>query len=557
MSAYSDRSNILFPPSMAFLATPGTAGGYWDALDRYSIYSDSTLTTLAVVDGPVGAIRDKSGNGNHLIQPNATLRPTLRLWSDGRTYVEFDGINDALYASFAQVQPVSVATFLRFPDFSGVTEIIADGYFNATTGSPNTQNLLTRGTTTTPQTPTSRAITQASPTASLTNLNNNPSGNAFTAFQEYNGASSGSHDDDRPMLMVNSGTNAPQGVTLGRRAGYQNSGDLHAKFHFFGRVQMGRSFTTKERRQIFAFNEARRPTDITETIFTCGDSIMNTPLFADSVPEKLRQLLVTAGVTNKAIFNENVSTSRSHSAWAKAGAGPTTVAIAGNSLPAAVTPVALTIVTPLDIGGQSLSGPLALVSNTFVSGTLTTNNGTVVPGQMNVAGAGVYSFTRDVAGTTALDVSSGAVFTVNRHRRAKVKRIICTATNNTADARALTDIQALAAQGEAYIIGPTMSRTVASGSTAYIANRTLCSTLATQYGVRFLDYHAFARDTVNANGAWMMLGMTPDANNAADIAAGIMPRLFTYDDLHPNALFTGVTAQRLYNDLHAAPFNWF
>lgn len=51
-----------------------------DADDSSTMYTDSTLTTLAVADGdPVGGWRDKSGNNRHALQSDGTKKPALKL----------------------------------------------------------------------------------------------------------------------------------------------------------------------------------------------------------------------------------------------------------------------------------------------------------------------------------------------------------------------------------------------------------------------------------------------------------------------------------------------
>jgi len=341
------------------------------------------------------------------------------------------------------------------------------------------------------------------------------------------------------------------GIIIGGRAGFSGSADQLAKLDFFGGGIVNRLTTVTEKRQIQAFDAARRPRDLVETIFTTGDSIFNMPTFAQAIPEKLRQLLNTNGITNIAIYNENVSSSRTYNAWSKIGAGSTNIALSGNSLPAAVSAVTATIVQP-NGGSAGLSGPLALVSGVGVSGILTTDDGTRVPGVLWATASGVYNFTRDVAGTGALAVSSGALFLVTRHSRTNVKRIINTGTNNPTDARAFTDIVDIVAQGsDAFIVCPTMAQTTLPGSASYIANRALCAALIAKYGApRVFDYFGYALNT-GPGGWWQDMSMTPDANNQSDIDAGIMPRLLVTDGLHPSDTATTGFSVKIYSMIHA------
>jgi hypothetical protein len=539
------------------LFSDGSAGGWWDVSDPSTLFSDTAMTTPATLGGAVAAVRDKSGNGNTLLQATLAKRPILSQTADGRLYLAFDGVSHFMGASFTAAQPLSRALHIRLPSISASTQMICDGYYAAGSGTVNTQAQLQRTNLTSPATNTSHAFLLSAGSSVNTDLGHIPIGAAETAFLDFNGATSYAGDDDWPVVVRNPGTASPNGIIIAGRAGYSGGADQLAKLDFFGAVHIGRLLTTTEKRQIQAFNDARRPADIVETIVTCGDSIFNMPTFAQAIPEKLRQLWVTNGVTNKALYNENVSSSRTHNAWAKEGAGVTTVALSGNSLPAAVSAVALTIVTPLDSGGtQALSGPLALQTSGGISGTQTTDDGTQVPGVMWATASGVYNFTRDVAGTGAKAVASGATFTVNRHRRTSVKRIINTGTNNPTDARALSDIQALAAQGSDFlIVGPTISQTTLAGTAPYIASRALCATLAAQYGSRFFDYFAYALNT-GAGGWWADMSMVPDASNQAEIDAGKMPSLLVTDGLHPSNTATTGFANKIYSILHSTLGWW-
>lgn len=83
--------------SPASLFSNGEEGAWYDPSDLSTLFEEDG-TTPASVDGPVGKILDKSGNGNHLIQTTETKCPTLRL-AGGLYYLEFDGIDDGLQAS--------------------------------------------------------------------------------------------------------------------------------------------------------------------------------------------------------------------------------------------------------------------------------------------------------------------------------------------------------------------------------------------------------------------------------------------------------------------------
>lgn len=80
-----------------------TKGAWYDPSDLTSMFQNSNGTTAVAVGDPVGYIADKSGNGYHAIQATAGLRPVLRQDAQGRYYLETDGSDDILVASFTAV----------------------------------------------------------------------------------------------------------------------------------------------------------------------------------------------------------------------------------------------------------------------------------------------------------------------------------------------------------------------------------------------------------------------------------------------------------------------
>jgi len=60
------------------ILTEAGPGAWYDPSDLTTLFQDSAGTTpVTAVEQPVGRILDKSGGGNHAIQPTATSRPTL------------------------------------------------------------------------------------------------------------------------------------------------------------------------------------------------------------------------------------------------------------------------------------------------------------------------------------------------------------------------------------------------------------------------------------------------------------------------------------------------
>jgi hypothetical protein len=83
-----------FTPAALFASSE--VGAWYDPSDLSTVWQDSARTTPGVVDSPVGALDDKSGNGNHMTQATADNRPILRQ-SGSLFYIERDGSNDELF----------------------------------------------------------------------------------------------------------------------------------------------------------------------------------------------------------------------------------------------------------------------------------------------------------------------------------------------------------------------------------------------------------------------------------------------------------------------------
>lgn len=74
----------------------GVPGLVYDLSDISTLFQDAAGTTpVTSVGDPVGRILDKSGNGNHATQSNASARPTFQQ-SGGLSFLSFDGSSDNL-----------------------------------------------------------------------------------------------------------------------------------------------------------------------------------------------------------------------------------------------------------------------------------------------------------------------------------------------------------------------------------------------------------------------------------------------------------------------------
>jgi len=98
------------------LFAAGEQGVWYDPSDLSTMFEDSAGTTSAVLDGPVGKILDKSGRGNHATQATSTKRPILKQDANGKYYLLFDGVDDALATAginFSATDKMSVFAGVR------------------------------------------------------------------------------------------------------------------------------------------------------------------------------------------------------------------------------------------------------------------------------------------------------------------------------------------------------------------------------------------------------------------------------------------------------------
>lgn len=92
-NVFAGNIGIPFEPNALFAA--GEQGLWYDIQDISTMFSDSSGTVPAVVNGVVGFILDKSGRGNHASQAGGTNKPILRR-TGSLYYLDFDGTDDGL-----------------------------------------------------------------------------------------------------------------------------------------------------------------------------------------------------------------------------------------------------------------------------------------------------------------------------------------------------------------------------------------------------------------------------------------------------------------------------
>jgi len=98
--------------SPASLFANGEQGAWYDPSDFSTMFQDSAGTTpVTAVGQPVGLILDKSGNDTNAFQATAAARPLLQQDGNGKYYLDFGGVDDALATavfSLTSVQTVSI-----------------------------------------------------------------------------------------------------------------------------------------------------------------------------------------------------------------------------------------------------------------------------------------------------------------------------------------------------------------------------------------------------------------------------------------------------------------
>ena len=177
-----------FTPAQLFKS--GEQGAWYDPSDLSTLFQDAAGTTpVTAVEQPVGRILDKSGRGNHATQATAANRPLLKQDGNGKYYLEFDGVNDALSATFALTQP-----FERVAAFAQISWTASDLVFDGGTGG----NLY--------QWSASPRLNSWNNGSSLV-LDTAPIGSNVCTYERFNGASSRFGISDDFYRVVNNGPN--------------------------------------------------------------------------------------------------------------------------------------------------------------------------------------------------------------------------------------------------------------------------------------------------------------------------------------------------------------
>lgn len=132
---------------VAALFSAGEQGAWYDPSDMSTMFQDPAGTTpVTAVGQAVGRILDKSGRGNHATQTTNTKRPVLQQDANGKYYLLFDGIDDALQTAsinFTGSDAVTIWAGIRqlTDAFYIITELSSDRNLNLSTFTMTTRPL--------------------------------------------------------------------------------------------------------------------------------------------------------------------------------------------------------------------------------------------------------------------------------------------------------------------------------------------------------------------------------------------------------------------------------
>lgn len=117
-------SAISLAAQIAALFAAGEQGAWYDPSDWSTLFQDSAGTLpVTAVGQPVGKMLDKSGRGNHATQPTAINRPVLQQDGNGKYYLAFDGVDDALVTGSINFTATDKMTVV-----AGVRKLASAGY---------------------------------------------------------------------------------------------------------------------------------------------------------------------------------------------------------------------------------------------------------------------------------------------------------------------------------------------------------------------------------------------------------------------------------------------
>lgn len=230
------RGAAAFDPASLFAG--GAAGALYEVSPSFA-WQDQAGTIPAAAGDPVGRLTDRSGNGNHALQPGAAARPVLRQ-EGGQFYLEFDGIDDFLQAAFAIAQPWERVSAVRQIGWTGVDRIFGSAS-NAGWG-----ELFQQGSS------PNLAVTDGSGSVGSAAL---PVGETGIVTERHDGAASRIAINNGAATVGSSGTGVPGGLTIGARMNPNLAS--YGNFRLYGAVMIAGPRTEPELAEARAYLAAR------------------------------------------------------------------------------------------------------------------------------------------------------------------------------------------------------------------------------------------------------------------------------------------------------------
>ena len=127
-----------FNPTSLFAASE--KGVWYDPSDFSTLFQDTAGTTPVTATGQlVARMNDKSGNGKHMTQATSAARPVIEQDANGKYYLNFDGIDDAMVSTetlfFSSTNNVSFFAGIRKMGDASIGVLFELGPSQATIGS--------------------------------------------------------------------------------------------------------------------------------------------------------------------------------------------------------------------------------------------------------------------------------------------------------------------------------------------------------------------------------------------------------------------------------------
>ncbi len=214
-----------FDPATLFT---GQSGGWYDPSDLGTVWQDVGRTVPGAVDAVVGSLDDKSGNGRHLLRQNSDPRRPILRQSGALYYLEFDGVDDCLLATFGMTYP-----FDRVSAFDQIT--YTNGRYILDGGEANQSILQNRGGSPNIAQWTGGLGTEPTPQAG-------PLGTPKVVTERWNGASSSLQVNSSAAATGTLPSVALTGISVGDAAG----AGAPANIKFYGVLCRSGTLTASE-----------------------------------------------------------------------------------------------------------------------------------------------------------------------------------------------------------------------------------------------------------------------------------------------------------------------